>query len=133
MKALCIILLTLLIFQIINCQENREFYRCGVDDEEIIPLPATDIVKEKDNRRLNDGGFGDFNIYLDLINIKKDIIKFHLEEYQELFIDSLNKAVETLESLLKVKKYDYGFKFNDEQMRKILIEDWNKTIIVQMQ
>ena len=129
MKALCIILLTLLIFQIINCKENREFYRCGVDDEEIIPLPATDIVKEKDNRRLDDGDFGDFNIYLDLINIKKDIIKFHLEEYQELFIDSLNKAVETLESLLKVKKYDYGFKFNDEQMRNILIEDWNKTII----
>ena len=43
----------------------------AIDDEEIIPLPATNIVKEKDNRRLDYGDFGDFNIYLDLINIKK--------------------------------------------------------------
>ena len=130
MKASKIIILALSIIQIIHCQENREFYRCGVDDEEIIPLPATNIVPmEKDNRRLDDGDFGDFNIYLDLINIKNDIIKYHLEDYQDLFIDSLNKAVETLESLLKVKKFEKGFIFSDEQITNIGIKDWNKTLI----
>ena len=35
MKASKIIILALSIIQIIHCQENREFYRCGVDDEEL--------------------------------------------------------------------------------------------------
>ena len=118
------------IFQIINCLEKRYFYRCGVDDEEVKPIPATNYVTtEKDKRRLGDGEFKDFKIYLDLINVKNDIVKYHLEEYETLFINSLKKAVKTLESLLKVENSQRGFSFTDDQITAIKINDWNKTII----
>ena len=130
MKLAQIILLELYIFQIINCLEKRYFYRCGVDDEEVKPIPATNYVTtEKDKRRLGDGEFKDFKIYLDLINVKNDIVKYHLEEYETLFISSLKKAVKTLESLLKVENSQRGFSFTDDQITAIKINDWNKTII----
>ena len=98
------LLLLIFIFQIINCSKKEIFYRCGVDDTPINPIPIKNVIPmENDDRKLNDDNeFKDFNIYLDLINIKRDIQIYHLEEYESLFIDSLNKAVETLESLLKV-------------------------------
>ena len=130
MKEAKLFLLLFSLFQILNSQDNQIFYRCGVDDDNFEPLPATNFVPiEEDKRKLNDDEFKDFHIYLDLINIKNDIKKFHLEEYEELFVDSLNKAVETLQSLLKVRKHKYGYSFTDEQIKNIKITDWNKTII----
>ena len=130
MKAAKLFLLLFYLFQALNSQDNQIFYRCGVDDDNFEPLPATNFVPiEEDKRKLNDDEFKDFHIYLDLINIKNDIKKFHLEEHEELFIDSLNKAVETLQSLLKVRKLKYGYSFTDEQIKNIKIDDWNKTMI----
>ena len=129
MKVIVFLLLFVNIFHFNQTKENMTFFRCGTDDNYKAPKPATHIIKNnKDNRRLNDGEFKDFHIYLDLINIKNDIKKYHLEEYENLFINSLNKAVKTLEALLKVKKIDnYGF--YDEDITNILINDWNKTMI----
>ena len=130
MKEAKLFLLLFSLFQILNSQDNQIFYRCGVDDDNFQPLPATNFVPiEEDKRKLNDDEFKDFHIYLDLINIKNDIKKFHLEEYEELFVDSLNKAVETLQSLLKVRKLKDGYSFSDEQIKNIYIDDWNKTMI----
>ena len=131
MKTLEIIFLIIVIFKTINCQENQVFYRCGVDDQQIRPIPIENVLPfQDDDRRLdNEDEFKDFNIYLDLINIKNDIVKFNLQEYESLFIESLNKAVETLENLLKVKKLKYAYKFTDQQIENILIPDWNKTLI----
>ena len=131
MKALKIIFLIVLIFKVTNCEEKQVFYRCGVDDQKIKPIPIENVVHIKDDdRRLDDTDeFKNFNIYLDLINIKKDIEKFHLQQYESLFIDSLNKAVETLESLLKVKKLKRGFIFKDEDIESIKIPYWNKSMI----
>ena len=125
------LLLLIFIFQIINCSKKEISYRCGVDDTPINPIPIKNVIPMKnDDRKLNDDDeFKDFNIYLDLINIKRDIEIFHLEEYESLFIDSLNKAVETLESLLKVKKLEHAFKFYDEDLININIPYWNKTVI----
>ena len=106
MKMTKLLVLILYIFQMNNCEEKKYLYRCGVDDKDITPLPATNFIpidKGKKDRRLNDVEYKDFHIYLDLLNIKKDIINFHLEEYEDLFISSLNKAVETLQTLFKVK------------------------------
>ena len=130
MKVLEIILLSLAIFQMINCEEKRHFYRCGVDDEEVKPIPATNFVTvKKDKRSLEDKKFKDFKIYLDLINIKNGIVKFHLEEFESLFISSLQEAVKTLEALLKVEDTGRGFRFNDSDITGINIPDWNKTMI----
>ena len=131
MKAFVNLFLLILIFKIINCQENQIYYRCGADDQKFNPISIKGVTPTKDDeRRLdNDNEFKDFNIYLDLINIKKDIVKFNLQAYETLFIDSLNKAVETLESLLKIKKLEYGYTFSDEDIETILIPDWNKTMI----
>ena len=105
-------------------------YRCGVDDEKIIPLPSKHFIPiKKDKRKLNDDDFKEFNIFLDLINIKKDIVKYKLEKYQDLIINSLNKGVETLKSLLKVKKLEGSHYFTDQQIKNLSIEDWNKTVI----
>ena len=130
MNKIQIFLLIIITIQMAKSQENKTFYRCGVDKYYVAPLPAKNVVKfDKDNRRLNDGEFKDFHIYLDLINIKKDIQKYHLEQYENLFINALNKAVKTLETLLKVKKLNDGYKFSDEGITNILIEDWNKSMI----
>ena len=107
MNILKIFLLISIFFQLIISQENNFFYRCGADDNNIAPIPAKNYVKiDNQDRRLNDNEeqFKDFNIYLDLINIKNDIKKYKLQQYENLFINSLKKAVETLETLLKVKK-----------------------------
>ena len=118
------------IFQIIICQSKKIFYRCGVDDKNQTIFPATNYRSiEKDKRHLNGEEFKYFKIYLDLVNIKNDIKKFHLEKYEDLFIKSLNKAVETLESLLKVKRIDTNYIITDDQIEDILINDWNRTIV----
>ena len=117
------------IFHIIYCQKYQTFYRCGVDDNKITPLPAKNSVPiNGSKRKLNEEQFKDFNIYLDLINIKRGIIKYNLQKYEELFISSLNKAVETLQKLLKVKRFDKGYMFDEEDILLMGIEDWNKTI-----
>ena len=92
----------------------------------IKPIPIKGIAPDKDdNRRLdNEDEYKDFNIYLDLINIKNDIKIFHLEAYESLFIDSLNKAVETLESLLKIKKNNYAYAFTDYLFSEDLMMIW---------
>ena len=54
---------------------------------------------------------------------------FHLEEYEDLFISALQKAVKTLEALLKVEDTGRGYTFTDEQITGIKIPDWNKTMI----
>ena len=128
-----LIIISIFIREIKNDEnQNHAFYRCGVDDYKTEPLPAKNIFKiNKDKRNLNneENDFKDFLIYLDLININNDIVKYHLEQYEELFIDSLNKVVKTLETLLEVKKLDYFYSFTDEQIRDIDIEDWNKTVV----
>ena len=114
MKVMVPFLLFFLLFQIHQTKENMTFFRCGVDDYYKTPLPANHFIKnEDDNRRLNDGEFKDFHIYLDLINIKNGIRQYHLEEYENLFINSLNKAVKTLENLLKVRPI-VNYVFTDE-------------------
>ena len=125
--------LLLLFFVIINIQCKKSLYRCGVDDEKVEVLPATNYVEIDKNhpaykRRMDSGDFKEFHIYLDLVNIKNDIKKYKLEQYETFYIESLTKGVKTLESLLKVVPLTKSFRFTDEQIQAIQIEDWNKTM-----
>ena len=118
------------IFRFISCKNNQTFFRCGVDDHKIASIPAKNYAPiNNKKRKLNNEEFKDFKIYLDLINIKKGIKDYNLEKYEELFISSLNKAIETLQKLLKVKRLDGVYKFNDFDIKYMGIQNWNKTII----
>ena len=133
MKAIRIMSLFLLFFGLVEVKPKKLLYRCGVDDEKMEIKPATNYVEIDENhpsykRRMNAEEFKDFHIYLDLINIKNDIKKFELEKYETLYINSLTKAVKTLESLLKVKKLSKGYTFTDDQIKNLKIDDWNKTM-----
>ena len=129
MKSMVLFSLFFHLFKIINSNKTKILYRCGVDEEKFIPIPAMNYTQvNKEKRKLDFQIYGDFNIYLDLINIKKEIKKYKLEKYEDLFVSSLNKGVETLKSLLKVKKLNKNFKFSDEDIINIGIEDWDKTL-----
>ena len=127
--------LILFFFTIISVNSHEIRYRCGVDDENIPILPASDYGKANINdstykRRIEseEDDFKDFNIYLDLVNIKNDIKKFGLEQYEDIYINAMKNAIKTLESLLKVKKLSGNYGFTDETIIGFNIEDWNKTM-----
>ena len=85
------------------------------------PLPNTiakNSIKDKGNqkRRINDAdnvvgddGFKSFNIFLDLENIKQEISDNGLSEHEEFFTSSMQKAVDVLKALLKVKPLENDY------------------------
>ena len=121
-----------LIFKM-NCQKEQILYKCGVDEyiiheKSIKPIP----INHNDplyRRRLDDidkDGFKKLNIYLDLKNIIADINNNNLLKYQDLFINSLKKGVETLQALLKVKPIEDPYQFTDEELKSLNINEWDK-------
>ena len=124
----------LMLLEIIFIKSQVPFFRCGVDDEHIPVIRAKNYVEIDQNhpaykRKLDGDEYKDFHIYLDLANIESEITKFGLEKYKTMYIESLKKAVKTLESLLKVKKPTKGFKFTDNNIKNINISYWNKTVV----
>ena len=127
------VFLLIYFFAHINSQTVSQ-YRCGVDLHEHIPKAATSIPVAEDSplikRRLRDidsDGFKKFNIYLDLFNIENEIKKYHLENLRDFFIDTMNKAIETLQALLKVKAYNSGLVFEDDDFLSDNITLWDKS------
>ena len=131
-----IIILFLLIFLIKSntSSERQKFYRCGFDDEKIKPLILKGLkpINKTNNlrkRKLDSDGFHDFHIYLDVKNIERDIRSNGLDEYHDLFIKSMEKAVKTIESLLKVKPLDKEYFFSNANIESLNIRDWDKSVV----
>ena len=77
MKFKIMFLVLMYFLQEIKNQENHYFFRCGVDDKNQTMFPVPNYYPiDGEKRKLNDGDFKDFNIYLDFLNIKYDIKKF---------------------------------------------------------
>ena len=105
----------LVYFSGIFCSKNSKndfiIYKCGADNIDFNPKPSTLIAKidyeNPEYRRILDNidedGFKNFNIYLDLYNFEDEIIKYKLNNTRGMFINGMNKAINTIESLLKVK------------------------------
>ena len=111
------------------CKEKYALYRCGFDELKIKPIPLeggplTNQVLLK--RKLDSDGFKDFKIYFDPTNLKNDLQKQKMTEYQEFFLNSIQKAIETLQKLLKVKPLEQDYCLNDENIKNIEIDDWDK-------
>ena len=120
-----------------DIKNDSILYKCGFDKINFNPKPAslmTEIDKASPEylRRLDNidkDGFKDFNIYLDLYNFEDEIIEYRLYNHREMFINGMNKAIKTLESLLKVKSPKYNYLFYDEQIIDIEINNWDRNKI----
>ena len=110
-----ILILQYMILMIYGLPSKKETisYKCGVDSDQkfsefLYVNPIKNINSHLDDRRLdnddNDDGFKNFNIYLDTYNLEEEMKEYNVTHYSNLFIDSMKKAIETLESLLRVKK-----------------------------
>ena len=127
------ITLGIIIFTIINIIYGKEaiIYRCGRNKLKIEPQQAKNEIPINDfssyyKRKLDSDGFKNFSIYLDFTNIEKDIERYNLNNYKNLFISSFDKVINTLQTLLKVKPFIYGYNFEDEEIEKMGINYWHK-------
>ena len=112
---------------------SNSIFRCGEDDFKPIPLSPDYIVPLKDGdqkikRQLDSNGFKDFKIYLDLLNFDDEVKKYNLQSKRELFASGMQKAITTLQKLLKVKPIP-NYVFTDEHLKNIYINSWNKSMI----
>ena len=129
------ILLAILIITLVNCHKFKQsLFKCEHNNEEdknLLPnrvIEVSDQEKEKHKRRIESetdaDGFKNFNIYVDLENIKNDIKNLGLEDNEDFFISSIQNAVNALTSLLKVKPLKDNYYLNDEDFRKLEIAKW---------
>ena len=109
-------------------------YRCGefkeipikISEKNRLPIP-NDIKRRLDYENPSD--FKDFNIVLDLENFNHEVELYNLQATQVMFVEGMNKAINTLTTLLKVKKPKYNYIFYDEQLKDIHINYWNTSKI----
>ena len=113
------------IFCIEKIEETLSFYRRGENFFNITPRFINKALDNGDNfdyiksfTQDNDI-FKDFNIYLDLLNFEYEIKQYNLEDKREFFINGMNRAIETIKSLLKVKKTKKDFFISDEYIKDI--------------
>ena len=115
--------------------EKPKLFRCGFNDEKDKPiyLKGYKPINKTNNlfkRRLDPDGFKDFQIYLDVKNVERDIRIYALDDYHDLLINSMKKAVETLQALLRVKPLTAEYYFYDNQIEEDLkIKEWDKNIV----
>ena len=115
--------------------EKPKLFRCGFNDEKDKPiyLKGYKPINKTNNlykRRLAPDGFKDFKIYLDVKNVERDIRIYALDDYHDLLINSMKKAVESLQALLRVKPLTAEYYFYDNQIEEDLkIKEWDKNIV----
>ena len=129
------ILLLILIFftRKIKSKNEKLLYKCGFDNNIIIPKALETKVPIDYNsslyqRRLGDideDGFKKFNIFIDNTNLIIEMEQYNLSKYQNLIITSIEKAKKTLESLIKIKPIENPFWISDTQI-KDLVNEWDK-------
>ena len=126
----------ILFISIIIFIENKAMkYRCGTNDLKIKPkVIKPKFTVNKDNpsykRKLDDvdeDGFKKFNIYVDKYNIKKEIARNYLEDYQDLILESLDKAANTLQNLLRVRPLSEGIQFSNTELNDLNLISWDFT------
>ena len=117
----------------ISTQNGNVSFKCGIDSVQTSSefLYITQINNSNyhnDDRRLDSDGFKDFNIYIETYNLEEEMKQYNLTDYHNIFINSMIKAKETLESLLKVKN-PKCYTLSDNQIMNIDINYWDKTKI----
>ena len=129
-KIFTFIFLYFLLISLIQTQENiYSKFKCNIDSIEEIPLLAKkEQIKISNSKQISEDDFIYFNIYLDLLNFEEEIKLYNLTSQKEFFVTGLNKAINTLQILLKVKP-PKNYIFYDEMILDQNIKYWNKTLI----
>ena len=134
-KNLLFLFLLLLYTTTINSHNLLGKYKCGSDKSENIPKPAKNIIKVEKKEplflrhldELDEDGFKNLTIYLDLINLEEEMEENDFEEeYKFIIINSMEKAKNVLETLIKVKYINSDYNFKDEEIRDLKINNWDK-------
>ena len=122
------------IIEIALTKKQNEIYRCGVGLYKIdppvpgnkIPINYTSPLYRRRLQNVDSDGFKPFNIYLDFENLKEEIKTKKLESHQNTIISCLEKAVNTLKTLLKVKPLSNDFWIEDSHLTRNQINYWEK-------
>ena len=94
----------ILLVYVVYSQDGTIKYKCGEYLNNFKPIKASlNLGNVTIKRKLDNNGFKEFNIGLDTKNLETELEIFNLKKYKNLFFDSMNQAIETLTSLLKVK------------------------------
>ena len=108
-------------------------FRCNFDSIKNEPIFANhSSPKNFTYKRILDPvdseGFKKFNIYLDLVNLEEEIKQYNLTKYRDLFVEGIKKAVNTLQSLLRVKPPTGRIDLTNF-VQKENISYWNSSIL----
>ena len=133
------IVYSLLCFIFVYCEKeyipntNSSFYRCKESNRTPRAIKPENIVPGNNQRHkersLSFDRFKDFNIHLDLYNFDDEIIKYKLQSRREMYVKALQKAIQTIQSLLKIKELEYNYMVDDFILESISIFNWDKTKI----
>jgi len=131
-------ILTFILFssfiQIILTEEQNKLYKCGVGQYKIesptfgneIPINYSSPLYRRRLQDLDNDGFKKFNIYLDFENLKKEMKAYNLQNYQDIIINCMEKAANTLMSLLRVKPLPRDYWLSDSDLISKKINHWEK-------
>ena len=73
-----------------TCQKKTYFPKCGVYDDNVVPIAAKGIPIDKNDdslkRKLDSEGFKDFKIYMDLENLDYEVEQNNLTHLRDILI-----------------------------------------------
>ena len=130
--------LLLFIFIIYPINNQNPVFRCNVDGMKKYIKTVGKILRHNESLinenhiksyNLNEEIFKDYYIHLDLYNFNDEIEIYGLTSKKDLFVSALNKAKDTLQRLLKVKKLTVNHFFKDREITVLKINNWDVTKI----
>ena len=110
------------------CQERDILYKCEANELEILPTGDKGIPLKKGplfQNKIDSDGFKEFKIYFDPTNLVKDLKNYNLTHYQNIFLNGIQKVIETLQKLLKIKPLEKDHLVTLRSLQIAGIEIWN--------
>ena len=135
MKILNLLLLIYILLSNFNVVFNDDeyLYKCGIYEDDMKPKIAIGEPfneEEKIKRRLDvdEDEFKEFKIYFDPTNIKNEVKTYHVEQNLDIYLNSVQKAIDTLQKLIKVKPLQHKYYLTGNTMKPEEIKDFDTTM-----
>ena len=127
------LLICILYLNLNFCLCEDILHHCGLYEDDIKPKVSEGIPfnnSEQSKRKLDtdSDGFKEFKIYFDPTNIQKEVVTYQVEQYLDIYLNSIQKAINTLQKLLKVKPLAYIHQLTAKNMKPDEIAEWDKNM-----